>query len=124
VLIVDDDPQTRRFVRALLEHHEYVVTEARNGEMALELLKDGPSPFSLVLLDLHMPKLGGEEVISVLRSSAATARIPVVVLTAANGKSEITMLEKGADDYVSKPIVPDRLIARIQSTLRRSTSPR
>ncbi|HUP18669.1 MAG TPA: ATPase, T2SS/T4P/T4SS family [Gemmatimonadota bacterium] len=120
VLIVDDDPQTRRFVRALLEHHEFEVTEARNGEMALELLREGSKPFSLVVLDLHMPKLGGEEVISVLRSSEHTARIPVVVLTAANGNSEVTTLERGADDYVSKPIVPDRLMARIQSTLRRA----
>lgn len=119
ILIVDDDPQTRRFVRALLEHHQYDVTEARNGDVALEKLRGG-TPYSMVLLDLHMPKLGGEEVISVLRSSEVTARIPVVVLTAANGKSEVNMLERGADDYVSKPIVPDRLMARIQATLRRA----
>ncbi len=123
VLVVDDDPQTRRFVRALLEHHDYEVTEARNGDVALEKLREG-LPYSLVLLDLHMPKLGGAEVISVLRSSEETARIPVVVLTAANGKSEVTMLEQGADDYVSKPIVPDRLMARIHATLRRTGAPR
>jgi CheY-like chemotaxis protein len=120
ILVVDDDPQTRRFVRALLEHHDYRVTEARNGNAALELLKEG-IPYSMVLLDLNMPKLGGEEVLSVLKSSADTRDLPVVVLTAANGRHEIEVLEKGADDYVAKPIVPDRLIARIRVALRRGT---
>ncbi|MDX1660679.1 MAG: response regulator transcription factor, partial [Gemmatimonadota bacterium] len=120
VLVVDDDPQTRRFVRALLEHNDYEVTEANNGDAALKLIKDASTPYSLVLLDLNMPQLGGEEVLSVLRGSERERSIPVVVLTASNGKSEIQILEKGADDYVPKPIVPDRLLARVQATLRRA----
>lgn len=120
VLVVDDDPQTRRFVRALLEHNDYEVTEAKNGDVALQLIKDATTPYSLVLLDLNMPQLGGEEVLSVLRGSEGERSIPIVVLTASNGKSEIQMLEKGADDYVPKPIEPDRLLARVRATLRRA----
>ena len=120
ILVVDDDPMTRRFVRALLEHHEYRVTEARNGTAALELLKTEGGNYSLILLDLNMPKLGGPEVLSVLRSDGATSRLPVVVLTAANGTSEVSLLNQGADDFVSKPIVPDRLIARVRANLRRA----
>jgi len=67
-----------------------------------------------------MPKLGGPEVLSVLRSDGATSRLPVVVLTAANGTSEVSLLNQGADDFVSKPIVPDRLIARVRANLRRA----
>ncbi len=120
VLVVDDDPQTRRFVRALLEHNDYEVTEAKNGDVALQLIKDAKTPYSLVLLDLNMPQLGGEEVLSVLRGSEHERTTPIVVLTASNGKSEIQMLEKGADDYVPKPIEPDRLLARVRATLRRA----
>lgn len=120
ILVVDDDPQTRRFVRALLEHHDYEVVEAKNGDAALKMIKDAEHPYSMILLDLNMPKLGGEEVLSVLRGSETERTIPVVVLTASNGKSEISVLERGADDYVPKPIVPDRLLARVRATLRRA----
>lgn len=122
ILVVDDDPMTRRFVRALLEHHDYRVSEARNGSSALELLRSGS--YSLVLLDLNMPKLSGGEVLSVLRSEDRTAELPVVVLTAANGPSEVNLLNQGADDFVAKPIVPDRLIARVRANLRRAGSSR
>ncbi|MBW3660189.1 MAG: Flp pilus assembly complex ATPase component TadA [Gemmatimonadetes bacterium] len=120
ILVVDDDPQTRRFVRALLEHHDFVVSEAKDGREALQTIKDAAVPYSLVLLDLNMPRLGGQEVLAVLRGSEPGSSIPVVVLTASNGKSEIAALEGGADDYVPKPIVPDRLVARVRATLRRA----
>ncbi len=120
VLIVDDDPTTRRFVRMLLEHNDFQVSEAKNGTAALDLLKNDAEAYSLILLDLNMPKLGGGEVLSVLRSASHTAGLPVVILTAANGTSEAAMLNRGADDFVPKPIDPDRLVARIRANLRRA----
>lgn len=120
ILVVDDDPQTRRLVRVLLEDNDYHVTEANNGDVALQLIRESKTPYSLILLDLNMPHLGGQEVLSVLRGSERGRATPVVVLTASNGKSEVQVLDRGADDYVPKPVVPDRLIARIRATLRRA----
>jgi DNA-binding response OmpR family regulator len=122
ILVVDDDPTTRRFVRALLEHHAYQVTEARDGAAALGLLASGR--YSLMLLDLNMPLIGGREVLSSLRKRPTTSLMPIVVLTATSGSNEIDLLNQGADDFVSKPIVPDRLIARIRANLRRAGSSR
>ena len=124
ILVVDDDPTTRRYLRTLLEHHAYRVSEAKNGPAALELLKQEDESYALVLLDLNMPKLGGGEVLSVLRSAPRTADIPVVILTAANGTSESVMLNQGADDFIAKPIVPDRVIARVRASLRRAEASR
>ena len=120
ILVVDDDPMTRRFVRALLEHHAYQVTEARDGAVALGLLAAGG--YSLMLLDLNMPRIGGREVLSSLRKQPTTSLMPVVVLTATSDSNEVELLNQGADDFVSKPIVPERLIARIRANLRRAGS--
>jgi DNA-binding response OmpR family regulator len=118
ILLVDDDPTTRHFVRALLEHHAYRVTEADDGAEALDLLAVGR--YSLMILDLSMPRVGGREVLSSLRIRPTRSLMPVVVLTAANGSNAVDLLNQGADDFVSKPIVPDRLIARVRANLRRA----
>jgi DNA-binding response OmpR family regulator len=122
ILVVDDDPTTRVFVRALLEHHAYQVSEARDGAAALDLLASGA--YSLMILDLNMPRVGGRDVLSSVRKQGPMSMMPVVVLTATDGSNEVELLNQGADDFVSKPIVPDRLIARIRANLRRAGSSR
>lgn len=122
VLVTDDDELIRALARALLERAGMRVTEASNGSEALARLERGEE-FSLVLLDLDMPRIGGMEVLRTIRSKLATAGLPVIVLTGSEGHGdEVTIMDSGADDYVQKPIVPERLLTRIKSVLRRAGS--
>ncbi|HEY6807622.1 MAG TPA: response regulator, partial [Gemmatimonadales bacterium] len=120
ILIVDDDAVSRTMARAVLEKGGYRVTEAADGAAALELLAAAPQ-YQLMVLDLEMPRLGGADVLDRVRHSVATAGLPVVVLTGATGEEiEVQMMDRGADDYVRKPIDPPRFVARIKATLRRA----
>jgi CheY-like chemotaxis protein len=122
VLVIDDDELIRTLARALLEKAGMKVTEAEDGEHALSHL-DRHEEFSLVLLDLDMPRMGGMEVLKAIRSKLASAGLPVVVLTGSESEQdEVRVMEAGADDYVRKPIVPDRLLTRIKSVLRRASA--
>ncbi len=116
VLVVDDDPQIRRVMKATLVGHSYEVLEARTGEDALEIFaREAPS---LVLLDMNMPGMGGLETCRALR---ATSDVPVIVLTVRNSeKDKVAALDAGADDYVTKPFGIEELLARIRAALRRS----
>ncbi len=120
--MVDDDAVSRSLARTLLEKTGFRVTEAGDGAAALERLAEGGG-YALVILDLDMPRMGGREVLERLRSAAETARLPVVVLTGAeSGEVEIELMERGADDYLRKPIDPMRFVARIKAALRRAAS--
>jgi DNA-binding response OmpR family regulator len=120
ILITDDDELVRALARALLERAGMRVTEAKNGAEALARLDRGED-FSLVLLDLDMPEVGGAQVLRSIRAKLATAGLPVIVLTGSEGEEdEIAIMDAGADDYVQKPIVPERLLTRIKSVLRRA----
>ncbi|GIW50759.1 MAG: hypothetical protein KatS3mg081_0114 [Gemmatimonadales bacterium] len=120
ILLVDDDGVSRSLARALLEKNGFQVTEAQDGQAALERLRTG-GPFALVVLDLEMPRLDGREVLARLRAQPETAQLPVVVLTGAESMStEIELMEQGADDYIRKPIDPPRFVARIKAALRRA----
>jgi type IV pilus assembly protein PilB len=122
ILVTDDDEMIRALARALLEKAGMRVTEARNGSEAIGRLERGEE-FSLVLLDLDMPEIGGADVLRAIRSKLATAGLPVIVLTGSEGHGdEVTIMDAGADDYVEKPIVPERLLTRIKSVLRRAGS--
>lgn len=116
ILVVDDDSRIRNFVRLRLESEGYEVTQAANGEQGLERLTlDAPD---LVLLDLSMPVMDGWEMLKRLR---AFSQLPVIILSANNGNKNIQKgLELGADEYVTKPFVPDELIGRIKAVLRRA----
>ncbi len=120
VLLVDDDAVVRAMARSLLEKQGYRIAEAGDGAEALEVLKrDGA--FELMVLDLDMPTLGGRDVLRQVRSSVATAGLPVVVLTGTeNSELEVRLIEEGADDYIRKPIDPPRFVARIKAALRRA----
>jgi two-component system KDP operon response regulator KdpE len=116
ILVVDDDPQIRRVMRATLVGHNYEVIEAKTGEDALE--KAPAEMPNLVLLDMNMPGMGGLETCRALRSGSD---IPVIILSVRNTeKDKVAALDAGADDYVTKPFGIEELLARIRAALRRS----
>ncbi|HEV3473958.1 MAG TPA: response regulator transcription factor [Actinomycetota bacterium] len=116
VLVVDDDPQILRAVRTSLQARGYEVQTAPNGETALDALAD--AGVDLVILDLGLPGIGGQEVIVRLRS---WSEVPVVVLSVRESQQEkVAALDAGADDYVTKPFAMDELLARIRAVRRRA----
>jgi two-component system KDP operon response regulator KdpE len=119
VLLVDDEPQIRRVLRITLADEGYEVTEARNGEDALELLRT--DRFDLVLLDVNMPGMGGIATCSAIRAVSDCA---ILMLTVRDSEGEkIAALDAGADGYVTKPFSTPELLARIRSALRRTLEP-
>ena len=115
ILVVDDDPQIRRAMKATLTARGYEVSDSRNGEEALEKLRS--ETYDLVLLDMNMPGTGGIETCRLIRSSSDIA---IIMLTVNNTeKDKVEALDAGADDYVTKPFSTPELLARIRATLRR-----
>jgi type IV pilus assembly protein PilB len=120
ILVVDDDPVTRELAVGVLKASGFTVEQATDGQAALDLLVHD-SRFSLVTLDLSMPRVSGLDVLRQMRASAATSGVPIVVLTSTDGEEmEISLMNEGADDYLRKPLDPARFIARIRAVLRRS----
>ncbi len=118
ILVVDDDPQIRRVMKATLVGHGYEVIEARSGEEALETFP-GEMP-KLVLLDMNLPGIDGLEACRAIR---AGSDIPVIILSVRNTeKDKVAALDAGADDYVTKPFGIEELLARIRAAMRRSPS--
>ena len=116
ILVVDDDPQIRRVMKATLVGHGYEVTEARTGEDAMQTISGEPP--NLVLLDINLPGMSGVET---CRSIRAASDIPVIILSVRNSeKDKVAALDAGADDYVTKPFGIEELLARIRAALRRS----
>jgi two-component system KDP operon response regulator KdpE len=116
ILVVDDEPQIRRVMRATLVARGYMVSTARNGEEALEKVRE--ERFDLVLLDINMPGIGGVETCRIIRSQSD---IPIVILSIRNAEKEkVDALDAGADDYVTKPFSMPELLARIRAALRRA----
>jgi len=115
ILVVDDEPQIRRVMRSTLSIHGYVITEASNGEDAIESVrKNRPD---LVLLDVNMPGIGGLEACREIRRSSDA---PIIMLTVRNAeRDKVLALDAGADDYVVKPFGIEELLARIRAALRR-----
>lgn len=119
ILVIDDDPQIRRAMRATLTARDYQVTDARTGEEGLEELRS--ATFDLVLLDMNMPGIGGLETCRLIRSGSDVA---IIMLTVNNTeKDKVSALDAGADDYVTKPFSMPELLARIRATLRRLPQP-
>jgi phosphate regulon transcriptional regulator PhoB len=121
VLVIEDERDIRELVRVNLEAEGFQVLEAADGELGLALVKrERPAA---VILDLMLPGLGGLEVCRRIRAGEATARMPVVVLTARSAEADkVVGLEIGADDYVTKPFSPRELTARVKALLRRAYS--
>jgi two-component system KDP operon response regulator KdpE len=114
ILIVDDEPAIRRFLRASLPAHGYVVFEARDGREAIEGVR-AHRP-DLVILDLGLPDLDGVEVTRLLRQWTA---LPIIILSVREEENEkIAALDAGADDYLTKPFGIGELLARMRVALR------
>jgi len=116
VLVVDDERKIRDLVRSYLEREGYGVFQAENGQGALETASR-VSP-DLVVLDLMLPDIGGEEV---ARSLRELSDVPIIMLTARGSEEDrVAGLRLGADDYLVKPFSPRELVARVDAVLRRA----
>jgi two-component system alkaline phosphatase synthesis response regulator PhoP len=119
ILVVDDDPQIVRLLRAYLERSGYRVFTAYRGNEAMRLLRtERPD---LVLLDLMLPDRDGWAVTRAVRDDPILAATPIVMLTArVEDEDKIVGLELGADDYIAKPFNPREVLARVRAVLRRA----
>ncbi len=116
ILVVDDEPKILEVVAALLESKGFRVFLADNGQAALDLFSR--QNITLVILDLMMPGLSGEEVCAQIRKKS---RVPVIMLTAKAEEEDVVKgLGLGADDYITKPFGLQELYARVEAVLRRT----
>lgn len=115
VLVVDDEPPIRRFLRTSLSAQGYHVLEAENGGAALTMF--GRNPPDVLVLDLGLPDIDGVEVIRRIRGNSST--VPIIVLSSrVDERGKVQALDLGADDYVTKPFGTDELLARLRAALR------
>lgn len=116
ILVVEDEKKIAEVIKAYLEREGYLVTLAFSGSEALKLA-EAKQP-SLIVLDLMLPDLPGEEVCREIRQKSA---VPIIMVTARSAEEDkISGLNIGADDYLTKPFSPRELVARIKSLLRRA----
>ncbi len=118
ILVVDDEPQIRRVLRATLTAEGYTIFEARDGEGALQAFRS--SLPDLVLLDANMPGVDGLETCREIRRNSA---VPIIMVTVRGAeRDKVLALDAGADDYVVKPFGMQELLARIRAALRRTSA--
>ncbi|WP_410208981.1 response regulator transcription factor [Fusobacterium sp.] len=114
ILVIEDDIKIRRILQLELEHEGYQVQEAVDGNEGFERFTK--EHFDLILLDLMMPKVSGEEVCKKIRE---ISEVPIIILTAKEQLlSKVSLLDMGADDYMTKPFAIEELLARIRVALR------
>lgn len=119
MLIVDDEPRMRKFMRMNLELEEFRVIEASNGLEALQRVREDLP--DLVVLDVMMPEMDGFEALERIRK---VSNVPIIMLTVRTDEEDkVRGLELGADDYVTKPFNPRELVSRIRAVLRRVEMP-
>jgi two-component system alkaline phosphatase synthesis response regulator PhoP len=119
ILVVDDDKEIVRIIRAYLEKAGYSVSVAYEGETALHIIRsDRPD---LVVLDLMLPDRDGWDITRIVRGDPSLAATPIVMLTArVEGEDRVLGLDLGADDYIPKPFNPHEVVARVRAVLRRT----
>jgi len=116
ILVVDDSEVLRRIVVFNLVRNGYTVSEASDGEEALQKLKE--STPDLVILDIMMPKMNGFEVLKVMKQDENLSKVPVIVLTAKGGENDLQEgLKLGADIFLTKPFSPGRLVEEVQRVI-------
>ena len=119
ILIVDDEPEIRRFLRASFKLYHHEIIEAENGTEALDITyQEKPD---LIILDLGLPDIDGVEVTRQIREMST---VPIIILSVRNSENDkIEALDSGADDYLTKPFSMGELLARVRVVLRRNEPP-
>jgi two-component system, OmpR family, alkaline phosphatase synthesis response regulator PhoP len=118
ILVVDDEKDLLDLIEYNLRKEGFDVLKAENGEDGIQMAKEH-NP-DLVLLDIMMPKMDGIEVCDLMKKDPKLKQIPIIFLTArGDEKTEVEGLNKGGDDYITKPISTTKLISRIKAVLRR-----
>jgi DNA-binding response OmpR family regulator len=121
ILVVEDDPSVQKILKRLFETEGFAVEGHLNGRTGLDSFHaDAPAA---AILDLHLPKLSGQHLCKEMKTAAPS--IPIIILTAScDLNDEVTLLEMGADDYITKPFSPRELLARLRVALRHTKPPR
>ena len=119
ILVIEDEPEMRRNITALLRYREYETIEAENGRKGVDLARrEKPD---LILCDVMMPELDGYGVLKALQQDASLALIPFIFLTAKGDKDDLRSgMNLGADDYLTKPVANNDLVNAIEARLRRA----
>lgn len=121
ILVADDDDLLGELLRFKLEDAGHEVTIVEDGEAALLSARSGV--FDLLVLDAMMPILSGFEVLKALREGVRQASLPVVMLTSRKAREDVlAALQTGANDYLTKPFIPDELVVRVEAILRAGES--
>lgn len=114
ILIIDDEPAIRRFLKSSLLAHDFAVTEADTGAAALAILARGD--FALAVIDLGLPDMDGHDLVRAIRARSV---MPIIVLSVRDDEAgKVAALDGGADDYVTKPFGIEEFMARIRAALR------
>jgi DNA-binding response OmpR family regulator len=118
VLVIDDEPEIRRFLSKVFQKDQFQVFEAETGEAGVRMAREKLP--SLITLDLRMPGMSGTEACQALKRDEHTSSIPILIITASDREGEeIISLELGADDYMMKPLEIPLLMAHVHALLRR-----
>ena len=118
ILVVDDESRMRKLVRDFLTKQGFEVSEAGDGEAALDIFYEDKD-IALLILDVMMPKMDGWQVCREIRSHS---KVPIIMLTArGDERDELLGFELGVDEYISKPFSPKILVARVEAILRRTS---
>jgi len=118
ILVVEDDPMIRQLITLYLKNADYDVVEAEDGEEAKQVFTHEQP--CLVMLDLMLPKVSGEEVCQWIKDQGRN-EVSIIMLTAkARTDDKIAGLKMGADDYITKPFSPDEMVAHVEAVLRRT----
>ena len=117
ILIIEDEIKIRKLIKSYLSE-DFIISEADNGKKGLEIFSE--DEFDLIVLDLMLPKISGEEVCQKIRQ---ISDIPIIMLTAKSSEEDkVNGFNYGADDYLTKPFSPRELLMRIKAILRRSSN--
>lgn len=118
ILVVDNEERIREVIREYAEFNGYTVEEASDGMLAVKMVREFPDKYSIILMDVMMPKMDGFTAVKEIRKISKT---PVIMLTAKGEEyDKLFGFEVGVDDYVVKPFSPNELMARIRAVVSRS----